>query len=436
MPVTATIGAASSRGFGFLGITQSSGPFWIGQMYSGDEEIGSGTATDSSGNVYIAGYSKPGPGNENFQFAKFSPAGSLLWQRSLSGASSDIAYAIKTDSSDNVYVAGFSRQAGIAKIEVAKYDSSGAIQWQKAIGEASVDVAGENMAIDGAGNIYVVGGSGAAGVVVKLDSSAVIQWQMKLSATTSAAFTGVAVNAAGDVGVVGEAISGATNSFVTALYNSSGVLQWQRTLDSVVPIGGSGCTIDGDSNVYVCGTAAVSGAAYGVSAKYNSSGTLQWQRQFGAPSADVYWMGMAMDARRNLYMVGYDTGAFPNDIAQMARYSTNGVLQWQRTMNSSALDAWVGVSVDSRGVIYPNGYSTVRGSPDFLFAKLPVSGALTGTYSVDGNSFTYAASTLTDAAASFTDSVGSLTSATATLSVATSTLTDAASGLSSVVTTI
>jgi hypothetical protein len=85
---------------------------------SSDESIRD-VATDSNGNVYVAG----GTNSSNFPatsgsfdtsfngthdviIAKFSPSGLLLWATYLGGPKYDRAYAIEVDSSGSVYVAG------------------------------------------------------------------------------------------------------------------------------------------------------------------------------------------------------------------------------------------------------------------------------------------------------------------------------------------
>src|SRR5262245_39586846 len=81
---------------------------------------GRGIATDSAGNVYIAGSFEdtadfdPGPGSSELTsqgsfdmvVAKYSTNGVLLWARSMGGSDGDNGRAIAVDGSGNVYTTG------------------------------------------------------------------------------------------------------------------------------------------------------------------------------------------------------------------------------------------------------------------------------------------------------------------------------------------
>jgi hypothetical protein len=122
--------------------------------------------------------------------------------------------------------------------------------------------------------------------------------------------------------------------------------------------------------------------------------------------------------------------------ALIFKYNGSGTLQWQRSLSTSGSDATYSVDVDPFGNLYVTGNTTVSGTNNILIAKLPSDGSLTGTYTVGGYSFTYAASTLLEATGGISTSASSLTDAASSFAEVTSTNTDAATTLTSSVTTL
>ena len=118
-------------------------------------------AVDSSGNFYIVGYTQSGgAGGNDILIAKYNSSGTLQWSRTLGGSNSDIGYSITVDSSDNVYITGYTDESVSPQISmntiIAKYNSSGDIQWQRTLGSStSTQEYGYGIQSDNSGNIYV-----------------------------------------------------------------------------------------------------------------------------------------------------------------------------------------------------------------------------------------------------------------------------------------
>ena len=85
------------------------------------------------------------------------------WTKQLGTSSNDGGNGVTTDSSDNIYVTGWTgggldgnTNSGKYDIFLIKYDSSGTKQWTKQLGTSSFDK-GYDVTTDSSGNIYVTG---------------------------------------------------------------------------------------------------------------------------------------------------------------------------------------------------------------------------------------------------------------------------------------
>ena len=141
---------------------------------------GFATATDASGNVYVAGLTSsqffpgnasPLAGPDDFFIAKFSPTGQLLFSTRIGGGSLDEAFGIAVDQNGNVYVTGQSGSSdfpvvngfqtsfggGLSDAFVVKLNPLGTIVYSSYLGGSGGDEFGHAITVDGSGNAYVVG---------------------------------------------------------------------------------------------------------------------------------------------------------------------------------------------------------------------------------------------------------------------------------------
>ena len=414
-------------------------PYWIATLTgASSSDNAQKVAIDSSENIYFLGSTNIS-GDGTLELAKYNPAGVLQWQKSLGTSGTSVnGYGIKIDSSDNIYVSGQSSiSAGGYSSLLAKYDTTGTLQWQRILGLTSYNTFGNGLSVDASGNIYVGGYSNSNGTawfqLHKYNSSGTLQWQKQLgSGSGSTVGYGVAVDSSSNVFLSGYTTVYGPTHFEFAKYNSGGSLSWQARIYDPSYAYGNGAAVDASGNSYICGFTSTKSF---VLVKYNSSGSIVWSTNLNGASYGAAY-AIAVDSSGFIYVCGYFILSGTKTSFQIAKYSSGGSIQWQRSLTSSSADCVAyGITVNNSNSFYVCGY-TQSNAQDFLMAKLPSDGSLTGTYTLNGVSYTYAASSLTDGTPGFTDSFSSLTDSTGGLSSTTSTLTNSAGTLTSYTTSL
>jgi hypothetical protein len=413
-----------------------------------------GLAYDSSDNLYAVGYVNDS--NTTGIVAKFNASGTIQWQRTL-GASlpSDTNWVgVDVDNSSNVYVVGYTSSDGSLNardVQVAKYDTNGNLQWQKTLGTAGTLQQGLSAAVEAStGDFYIAGTFYASSgsqinrmLVLKYNTSGVLQWQRSMTpanAANDSSGNAIALDSAGNLYIVGTTpTSTSEGQGILVKYNSSGVLQWQVGLS--IGSGGStysGIAIDSSDNIFATGIATTGGTTYGTVAKYNTSGALQWKKQIGTAGGSPALTGLSADSLGNVYATGIGGPGFSSYIV---KYDTNGSVLWQR--NLQAASHWVqnfSIAVDSSNNLVTGGYTReISGSVNnqMLMFKVPGDGTPVGTYAASGISFTYGASSLPTAdLSSWSATTATMSNAQPSFSEATSTLTGATSAFTNSVTAI
>ena len=274
------------------------------------------------------------------------------WVRATSsgGSGADFPFAIKVGPDHNQYVTGnFSStakfahttlvSAGGTDIFLAKYGRSGELVWIVGAGGPDDD-SGQDLAFDGAGNIYLTG-----------------------SFTNSATF--------GSTNGATKTVTGTGITIFLAKYHSSGALVWVQT--GTAPFAQQnnptslGVAVNAAAGtVYITGfsqfdttfsssngtanTVSGVGSWHMILAKYDTSGNFQWGETNAAePNSIAY--SVAVDANDNAYVTGWledtttfssndgnditvtgfspaqTTGDFPDD-AFLVKYDRNGNVKW------------------------------------------------------------------------------------------------------------
>ncbi len=383
-------------------------------------------------------------------------APSLDWNTFGGSTTADNGSDIAVDSSGSSYVVGYSSTtwgapinayAGLSDAFVAKYDSSGALVWNTFLGSSNYDQ-GQGIAVDTAGNSYIVGHSygttwGApinafAGdydaFIAKLDSSGALVWSTFLGSSLTDQSFEVTVDSAGNAYVTGysqatwgapintHAGSGGVDVFVAKL-DSSGGLVWNTFLGSSSDDTSYNIVVDTAGNPYVTGFSnatwgapvnAYAGGGDAFAAKLNMNGALVWNTFLGSGDYDL-GTGIAIDSADNAYLTGFSNIGWGTPVnthaggydAYVAKLASSGVLVWNTFLGSSSNDMSYGIAVDSAGNPYVTGHSFAAwGAPinahaggyDAYVAKLAPSGVLTWNTFLGSGSEDYSYGIAVDAA--------------------------------------
>jgi hypothetical protein len=220
-------------------LSPSGDVLWAKRFGDGDYQVGQAIAVDAAGNVLLTGSFSGsidfggGPltsaGLDDVFIAKLNAAaGGFVWAARFGDASEQNGTSIASDAAGNAVITGRfkgsvnfgggSMSAGaMDNIFVAKFTSGGQLMWSKGYGDASAQL-GQGVAVDGAGNVVFAGyfsgsanfGGGAltsAGVsdafVAKLDAAGDHQWSQRFGDAQGQFAQSVAVDAVGNVGLVG-----------------------------------------------------------------------------------------------------------------------------------------------------------------------------------------------------------------------------------------
>jgi hypothetical protein len=387
---------------------------WSKFIASSNSIFANSIASDSSGNVYVTGYTSgsgftlSGVGafsmnyiNTTEAFAiKYNSSGEPVWATVISNSGTrdnEYPQKIYVDSNNNFYLTGYTSSSGftvsglgnLGKNDstndgfVLKYNASGVPQWGQIIKGTSDDYP-YSVAADSMGSVYVVGQTNSSGFTI----------------------SGLG-NLKGRDGVDGFVVK----------YNNSGVPVW----GSIIGASGSyysdqvnAVTVDSSDNVYIGGyvqylatfsgfNVTKSGGTYAAFvAKYNVSGAPQWVKLVDSTNGDDRTIDLKADSSGNVYLLGTtDTSGLTIGSIDMkkpdstldnfiVKYDPNGNALWARLIGGSSAESAVSIMIDSYNNVYALGQTTSSG---FTVSGLNVPFVKTGNstdmyvikYNKDGN---------------------------------------------------
>ena len=326
---------------------------WSRRFGDTGEDHVEAVATDADGNVIVAGHfhgkldlgagEVKSHGMEDILLAKLSPAGTAIWSQAIGGADDEYARSVAVDRSGHIVVtgtmtSGLDLGAGPLAGEylVAEFDADGKHLWSKsfwALG-AAFDAEGHVVLASrtsgktdfGAGPPAAKGKEDA--VVVKLDADGRPVWTQQFASPKRAYAEEVAVDAAGNVFVLGSferslqvgdsTLQGADDLFLAKL-DEAGAVAWSRSLGGKGDDYAGGIGVDREGNVIVAGSffkdldagggvlPSAGGEKDGFIVKYDPSGAHVWSSSFGGRKGD-YASALAVDAAGNTFVTGQVSG--------------------------------------------------------------------------------------------------------------------------------
>jgi hypothetical protein len=344
---------------------------WTQQYGTNGFELCYSAATDSAGNIYIAGSTAGSLNNETRTgladafVMKLDPSGALLWTR-LTGTtgSSTFGNALAVDAAGNAYVTGNTdgglpnnTMVGLNDVFIAKYDTDGNPQWTRQIGSIEDDY-GYGIALDAVGNNLYIAGSTHGGLqssptgtdysnngpstttdifLMSYDAAGVWQWTQQMGTSDNDDAWAVAIDpqvngsvfiaggTAGDLDGAGLGSSaGLTDLFVVACNPAaSGVVTWVQQLGTAGNDVASGMVYD-PTGGYVVVTGRTSGDMDGTGnagfddmfmVRYDPSGSLQVTEQFGTKANDM-GMGIVSDGNGLITVLGNTYGGFTSSATE------------------------------------------------------------------------------------------------------------------------
>jgi hypothetical protein len=405
---------------------------------------------DSSGNVYVAGYSGAtwnGPlgvaplhafsGENDITIVKLNSAGAYQWHTFYGGTASDQAYGIALDTSGNIYVAGVSGAAWNgptgqlalhaysvnSNIVILKLSNAGAYQWHTFYNSEKAYC----IALDTSGNIYVAGYSsitwnGPSGqiplnvfggsndiVILKLNNAGVYQWHTFYGTTHYDEAYGIVVDSSANVYVAGRTeatwngpsgqlplhdVAGPGLEIFILKLNSAGAYQWHTFYGSSNRDESYCIALDSSANVYVAGYSnatwngpagqiplnAFAGNYDMVILKLNSAGAYQWHTFYGSVSGNDVANAITLDSSANVYVAGYSNATWGspwnaytgNEDITILKLNSAGAYQRHAFFGATAYDRGQAIAPDSAGNVYVAGYSSATWNGPGALAPLHV----------------------------------------------------------------
>ncbi len=323
-------------------------------------DYGSSIALDSSGNIYVTGYSFNNSGNTDMVIWKYTSAGVLdtsfgsggivVDDNAAGGSGLDYGSSIALDSSGNIYVVGYStNSSGNRDMVIWKYKSSGVLDTSfdsdgiiTYNGSGSDD--GNSIVLDSNGSIYVTGYS---------DNSNMTIWKYTSSGILDTSF------------------------------DSDGMVKYDSGTyyNSEYSYIGKSMVIDSNGDIYVSGTLFSPFFSTMYIWKYSNSSLSDYKDSSGSNGESI-----ALDSSGNIYVSGYrkenrygtfmKTWKYTNFQNLDTSFNSDGVLE-DGTRDSSGNS----VVVDSSGNIYVSG---TKGDNTMAIWKYTSTGTLDTSFDSDG----------------------------------------------------
>jgi hypothetical protein len=357
----------------------------------------------------------------------------ILWCTYFGGEKIDISVSVKGDTSGNVYIGGYtSSTANIATagayqtsfngtgydVFLAKFSNDGILIWATYFGGTS----NENltgMTVTRNGSIALVGqtqsdngiatsgafqntfGGNADGFVTLFGSTGNLIWSSYFGGITSDYFSAVSEDVSGDLLILGSSNSttvfnypgvhqstiGGNTDAILLKVSSLGALKWATYYGGTLSENGYGICTDLANNIYIVGTTestgsivvgnafqmVLSGTQDAFVAKFSTNGQQIFGTYFGGANID-FPRDININLDGNICFAGYtySTTGFPLKNAYKSNFTsvtnhgfvsmmdTAGNLLWSTLFGGELQNILIGSSIDKLGNVYFTGYTTSK----------------------------------------------------------------------------
>lgn len=304
----------------------SGSPVWSKAYDGGADEWARGVALDGGGNVYVSGgvhdptFVISSMSDVPFATIKYDPQGNEFWKRVFDDGKVDTATGVVVDPAGNVYVAGYNTYSFpyLHDALLIKYDAAGNELWSRSYHSADVDRI-FSIALDGSGNVYLAGTSGAPGAdgwykyqyqTLKYSPDGTLLWAKNYDDGTGRTSWwhawAVATGADGSVYVAGEGLS-------VVKYDAQGEVVWSK----IVPVQGvngheitvTSLSVGKNGQVYAAGYFFNgSGAGYAL-ARLDAAGNILWTKEIPGSAKGYITIDAVLDSNDTLHVSRpYDKG--------------------------------------------------------------------------------------------------------------------------------
>lgn len=390
-----------------IGFFGGGSAYWISSLDSGTDDSFSNAFVDANNNIFALGNYTTG-GVLQARLTKMNESGSVLWERTLyTGTDSSVFNEIATDSSGNLFIAGRHNASSRGDASISKYDSTGTFQWYKGWNKGSYSDYFSAIQVDSSGNIYAAGSympnSVSAGVLlVKANSSGTLS-QIKGSGYVVYSYYGVGkITLYGSnlytVGTMRNDPYSVNNFFITKHSSSTMNPVWQQWANFNNHCSFNDFVIDSSENIYVAGARTMS-SGRGLLMKFDSSGSVLWQKYITLPDSGGFSSITRDPATGDLYVAGY---TYPGVV--IIKFDSSGTILWERRLTHTGNIGIGSVSMFKDDGILLTGTTYTSGDYEAVNIYYPKDGSILGTF----GDFTFSASSSSIATDSISPSSNSV----------------------------
>jgi hypothetical protein len=391
-------------------------PDWMPLFSGPGNDEATDLVADANGNLIVTGFSSNGS-DTDIVTLKYDPQGNPAWTdkypdgvaRYDGGNGDDRATAIAVDSSGNIYVTGFSTGSTTGSDSFTiKYSSDGTLKWESRYnGPADGTDQASALAVGDSG-VYVTGSSegkssGPDFFTLKLDPlDGSIVWEARYDGPSHLGDfpTAIAIGRSSPEYVVvtgyihrGKQVKHA--DYCTIKYDGLGNELWVADYDSRRNGNDQSLAVavDEEGNVYITGKSQESQEDEAVishdylTIKYDESGNTLWMvRDEGPGTGDDEALAIAVDVSGNVYVTGKSETAATLTDFYTVKYDHSGQVLWQKRFDGPfhKADEPAALAVGSSGV-YVTGFSTGETTgADFYTVKYSSDGAVLWEARFDG----------------------------------------------------